>query len=278
MFPQSLSLRHAILFILLVLVSFSGERASAQVVINDADIPMDKMRRFSPPPTVAKQVPKLANSLSERVQSKGIKGLVNNSGVKTAPPLNSFSAHAPSTGDAGVDTLVREAAARHNVDPLLIFAIMRQESSFKKRAVSPKGASGLMQLMPATALRFGVTNIFDARQNIEAGTRYMRWLLDCFGGDVRLALAGYNAGEGAVMKYGRQIPPYIETQQYVQRISAHYAALTGRSDLVAHVLYTQPVKRRTEPIATNNIATKPVPALLRGINPAKTRLILAFGL
>jgi soluble lytic murein transglycosylase-like protein len=82
-----------------------------------------------------------------------------------------------------------------------------------------------MQLMPGTAARFGVTNIFDPKQNIEGGARYMRFLLDHFNGDVSLALAGYNAGEGAVKKYGRRIPPYRETQDYVRRISQRYARM-----------------------------------------------------
>jgi soluble lytic murein transglycosylase-like protein len=102
---------------------------------------------------------------------------------------------------------------------------MHRESSFKKRALSHKGASGLMQLMPATARRFGVSNIWDPRQNIEGGARYMRVLLDMFEGDVRLALAGYNAGEGAVMKYGYRVPPYSETREYVRRITERYALM-----------------------------------------------------
>jgi len=109
----------------------------------------------------------------------------------------------------------------------LIYAQMHQESSFKLKATSYKGASGLMQLMPATARRFGVTEIYNPRQNIEAGIKYMRWLLDTFKGDVVLALAGYNAGEGAVMKYGWQIPPYRETQEYVRRISARYNSISN---------------------------------------------------
>jgi hypothetical protein len=126
------------------------------------------------------------------------------------------------TGDATVDSYIAISAARYNVDPLLIYAQMNQESSFKRRAISYKGASGLMQLMPATAIRFGVTNIFDPQQNIDAGVKYMRWLLNTFNQDMRLALAGYNAGEGAVMKYGNQIPPYRETRDYVARITARY--------------------------------------------------------
>ncbi|HXG65345.1 MAG TPA: lytic transglycosylase domain-containing protein [Blastocatellia bacterium] len=126
------------------------------------------------------------------------------------------------TGNPTYDALVMQAAARHGVDPNLIFAVMRQESGFHPRAVSYKGASGLMQLMPATARRFGVTNIFDPAQNIEAGTKYLRFLLDMFNGDVQLALAGYNAGEHAVVRHGYQIPRYRETQHYVRAISARY--------------------------------------------------------
>jgi soluble lytic murein transglycosylase-like protein len=106
---------------------------------------------------------------------------------------------------------------------------MHRESSFKRFALSHKGARGLMQLMPATAARLGVRDIFDPRQNIEGGVKYMRILLNMFDGDVRLALAGYNAGEGAVLKYGRNVPPYRETQEYVRRISARYAMMRDPS-------------------------------------------------
>jgi hypothetical protein len=126
------------------------------------------------------------------------------------------------TGDPTIDSYILDSGRRNSVDPLLLYAIMHQESTFKPRAMSNKGARGLMQLMPGTALRFGVSSIWDPRQNIEGGTRYMRFLLDMFDGDVQLALAGYNAGEGAVMKYGYRIPPYGETQEYVRRISRRY--------------------------------------------------------
>lgn len=129
------------------------------------------------------------------------------------------------TGDTIVDTLIVESGTRNHVDPVLLYAIMHQESTFKRRAISPKGARGLMQLMPGTAARFGVTNIFDPRQNVEGGARYMRFLLDTFDGDVSLALAGYNAGEGAVMKYGYRVPPYSETQEYVRRIGTRYSVM-----------------------------------------------------
>ncbi len=131
------------------------------------------------------------------------------------------------TGSELHDSIIVESSRKYNIDPLLIYSQMHQESSFKIKARSPKGASGLMQLMPATARRFGVTKIYDPKQNIEAGVRYMRWLLDAFNGDVVLALAGYNAGEGAVMKYGGSVPPYRETREYVRRISARYNSISN---------------------------------------------------
>ncbi len=137
-----------------------------------------------------------------------------------APSLRMAAASALdgfSTGNADVDRFIVESSNRHGVDPLLIYSIMHRESSFKKFALSHKGARGLMQLMPATAARLGVRDIFDPRQNIEGGVKYMRILLNMFDGDVRLALAGYNAGEGAVLKYGRNVPPYRETQVFAVR-------------------------------------------------------------
>ena len=136
------------------------------------------------------------------------------------PSLGGFT-----TGNAEVDNFIVESGRRNAVDPLLLYSIMHQESSFKPRALSYKGARGLMQLMPFTASRFGVTNIWDPRQNIEGGARYMRFLLDLFSDDVQLALAGYNAGEGAVMKYGYQVPPYSETREYVRRIGNRYSMI-----------------------------------------------------
>jgi hypothetical protein len=131
------------------------------------------------------------------------------------------------TGVPAHDKFIEDAARKYHIDPLLIYAQMHQESSFKVRATSNKGASGLMQLMPATARRFGVTKIYDPKQNIEAGVRYMRWLLDTFDGDVVLALAGYNAGEGAVMKYRNNVPPYRETREYVRRITTRYNTISN---------------------------------------------------
>jgi soluble lytic murein transglycosylase-like protein len=147
------------------------------------------------------------------------------------------------TGDAAVDSYIVDSARRYAIDPLLIYSQMHQESTFKQRAISPKGARGLMQLMPDTARRMGVGNIYDPRQNIEGGVKYMRFLLDMFGGDVNLALAGYNAGENAVTRYGNQIPPYRETLEYVRRISARY-------NMISDPQYVQSAKRVSGEVAS----------------------------
>ena len=133
-----------------------------------------------------------------------------------------------STGSDMVDSFIVDSARRYSVDPLLILSQMNQESSFKARATSPKGVSGLMQLMSFTARRMGVINIYDPQQNIEGGVKYMRLLLNMFDNDLVLALAGYNAGEGAVIKYGNQVPPYKETIDYVRRIMARYRSVSVR--------------------------------------------------
>ena len=128
-----------------------------------------------------------------------------------------------STGNAKIDGLIRLYGGQYGVDPFLIYCTMAQESSFTAGATSPKGAQGLMQLMPDTAARYGVINPYDAAQSIKGGTRYLKDLLTMFNGRVDLALAGYNAGEGAVMKYGKTIPPYSETRNYVKLILKRYS-------------------------------------------------------
>lgn len=124
--------------------------------------------------------------------------------------------------------LIEKHAADNNIDPDLIRSVMGRESSDNPYAVSPKGARGLMQLVPATAARYGVNNIYDPDQNIGAGTRYLKFLSDKFNGDPDLTLAAYNAGEGAVAKHGNKIPPYKETQEYVPAVKGRYEKLTGR--------------------------------------------------
>ncbi len=118
--------------------------------------------------------------------------------------------------------LILANARRYGLSPGLLHAIIRAESAYNPQAVSPKGAHGLMQLMPMTSARYGVRDPFDPAENIRGGAAYLRDLLDLFDQDVKLALAGYNAGEGAVLKYGRQIPPYDETQEYIRRVLRFY--------------------------------------------------------
>ena len=137
-------------------------------------------------------------------------------------PLPQFT-----TGHRGLDQLIVQSATRYRLDPLLIYLVMREESGFNYRAVSRVGARGLMQLMPATARQLGIRNIHNPIENVDAGTRYLRRLLETFGGDVNLALAAYNAGESAVMRFGRRIPPYEETRRYVWRINTAYRRLRG---------------------------------------------------
>jgi soluble lytic murein transglycosylase-like protein len=122
---------------------------------------------------------------------------------------------------------IAEAADRNALDRALLAAVAKVESNFNPFAVSPKGACGILQLMPQTAKRFGVKNVFVAEQNIDAGARYLRWLLDRFGGRVDLALAGYNAGEGAVDRH-HGVPPIAETEWYVIKVLDH-ATRTGQS-------------------------------------------------
>jgi len=126
------------------------------------------------------------------------------------------------TGSSKIDGLIRQSGAKYGVDPYLTFCVMEQESHFNARALSPKGARGLMQLMPGTSARFGVRRPSDPAQNIAGGTRYLKQLIQQFNGRIDLVLASYNAGEGAVMKFGRKVPPYRETRDYVKRISYRY--------------------------------------------------------
>jgi soluble lytic murein transglycosylase-like protein len=130
-----------------------------------------------------------------------------------------FRGTASTSGD--IDSAIEQAAARHNVDPNLVRAVVKVESNFNPNAVSRKGAMGLMQLMPATARQLKVKNPFDPEQNVDAGVRHLKQLLESYGGDVKLTLAAYNAGAGAVAR-SSGVPRYAETQNYVRRITNLY--------------------------------------------------------
>jgi soluble lytic murein transglycosylase-like protein len=140
----------------------------------------------------------------------------------SAAPAPRFSA--ASLLRDGLDAIIRAASLAYRVEAALISAVIEVESGFNPNARSAVGATGLMQLMPATAKRYGVRDARDPVQNIDGGTRYLRDLLDLFNGDARLALAGYNAGEGAVLRHGRRIPPYAQTQAYVPKVLSRYRA------------------------------------------------------
>jgi soluble lytic murein transglycosylase-like protein len=134
---------------------------------------------------------------------------------------NYIPADIPTSGDRQLDLIILHAAEQFGVDPRLLHAVIYQESRYKTDARSGAGAQGLMQMIPATAKRFNCDNAYDPQANVTAGAKYLRWLLERFDGDVALALAGYNAGEGAVDKYDG-VPPYSETQKYVRNIIGHY--------------------------------------------------------
>lgn len=129
----------------------------------------------------------------------------------------------PDVDKTKIHGMIEDTAKRHGVDPALVHSVIRVESNYQQKAISPKGAQGLMQLIPATAQRYGVDNAFEPGQNLEGGVRYLKYLSARFDGDLRLALAAYNAGEGAVDRY-KGIPPYRETQQYVTKVTGELKA------------------------------------------------------
>ena len=142
--------------------------------------------------------------------------------IRTRPRTYSRDLKFMSGNKIKFNELVAKAAAKHQMDPKLLHAVIQAESAYNPNAVSSAGAVGLMQLMPDTARRYGVTDRRDAEQNVDGGTRYLKDLLAMFNSNLTLAVAGYNAGEGAVMKYNNSVPPYPETRNYVQQVLSLY--------------------------------------------------------
>ncbi len=148
-------------------------------------------------------------------------------------PEDVFPENAPTrTATGKLDNIIHAAAARHGVDEKLISSVIAAESNFNPRAVSKKQAQGLMQLLPTTAAHFAVKDAFDPAQNIEAGTRYLKQLLQQYRGDLVLALAAYNAGPEVVARYGG-VPPIAETRAYIRRVTERYSSLSAKESIAA---------------------------------------------
>ena len=185
----------------------------------------EKEKRFKPVPSATMGAARSAAAevnryLRRESSGEGSEGNVNF--LRNNTPVN----------PQDVDSAIEQAAARHNVDPNLVRSVIKVESNFNPNAVSRKGAMGLMQLMPSTARSLHVTNPFDPQQNVDAGVRHLKKLLESYGGNIRLSLAAYNAGAGAVAR-SAGVPRYSETQNYVRRITEIYY---GGSDPGTHVL------------------------------------------
>jgi len=223
------------------------------MIVHDIAIPIQK-----PTPDALRLPASPAKKGSAKASTSTV-GSTTGQGSVVQPPMfmqGSTSTGAGSemntTGNPKYDELIAQSAVRNGVDPNLIIAVMRQESGFNPRARSYKGATGLMQLMPGTAQRFGVNNIYDPAQNIEGGAAYLRFLLDKFDWDVDLVLAGYNAGENAVVNSGYRVPRYRETQNYVKSISARYDRAKNKS--VAARVATAPVAPSAETFANGRLS------------------------
>ncbi|HXO32191.1 MAG TPA: lytic transglycosylase domain-containing protein [Candidatus Acidoferrales bacterium] len=184
-----------------------------------------------PPPNAAAM--RAARSAAAEVNQYVGRESIQSANAKIVAANFSNSLTTATTG-VDIDSAIEQAAARHNVDPNLVRAVVKVESNFNPNALSRKGAMGLMQLMPSTARQLNVKNPFDPEQNVDAGVRHLKQLLESYGGDIKLTLAAYNAGAGAVAR-SSGVPRYAETQNYVRRITDLYygGSPFGRS-VVAH--------------------------------------------
>lgn len=175
---------------------YAGESSNGVVVLSNFSTDETPQLVVALPPVAALAAPVAATAVLPAI----------------ADPRNPGAAYRP---------IIDQVAREMSMSPQLLQAVIQVESNYQPHARSPKGAQGLMQLMPSTAERFGVHDAFDPRENIRGGALYLKWLLDFFRGDLRLALAGYNAGEAAVVKAGYRIPPIAETREYVPKVLWH---------------------------------------------------------
>ena len=208
---------------------------SASAAIARVDELQSRIAQLAGAPAAAPQGPSFQAALAQAAGPTG---------AAAAPPV----AAAPG-GPTPFAAEIEAAAQRHGIDPALLKGLIRQESNFNPTAGSPAGARGLTQLMPGTASSLGVTDVTDPAQSIEGGAKYLKQQLDRFGGDVTKALAAYNAGPGAVAKYGG-VPPYAETQAYVQKVQAYAEQYRGAAPAAAPTA----VPNQTRPIATSPAA------------------------
>jgi soluble lytic murein transglycosylase-like protein len=178
-----------------------------------------KENRWKPVPSASAPSMRAAQSAAAEVSE--FLGRESNQSATAKIVAANFHGTAATAGD--IDSAIEQAAARHNVDPNLVRAVVKVESNFNPNAVSRKGAMGLMQLMPSTARQLKVKNPFDPEQNVDAGVRHLKQLLESYGGDIKLTLAAYNAGAGAVAR-SSGVPHFAETQNYVRRITNLYNA------------------------------------------------------
>jgi hypothetical protein len=188
-----------------------------------------KENRWKPVPPPNGAVMRAAQSAASEVDEY----LGHDSGQSDSAKMAAANFRGPLATSADINSAIEQAAARHNVDPNLVRAVVKVESNFNPNAVSRKGAMGLMQLMPATARQLKLKNPFDPEQNVDAGVRHLKQLLESYGGDVKLTLAAYNAGAGAVAR-SSGVPRYAETQNYVRRITNLYYGGSDVNSGVSH--------------------------------------------
>lgn len=195
--------------------------------------------------------------------------VVDNTPQPVAPVLPETTDVLADEMPAALKTLVDTISANHGVDPALVRAVMKTESNFNRWARSPKGALGLMQLIPSTGRRYGVRDFFDPQQNVEGGVRYLRFLLEKFNGNLDLSLAAYNAGENLVERLGR-IPPITETTNYVRKVRAIYkkkaAPVAARPAMIAAAIPPPPVAVPAAPAAAPSAVKDEAPRIFRSVD------------